>query len=177
MKEYKELIDKAVETGFSHAAPLECTTIKLRTEVRDMCAACHMYDKNWACPPGCGSLDECRVRVGQYKSGLLVQMTAELEDAMDGETMMETEAEHRENFKEFRMYLQELYPDMLALGAGCCSVCKKCSYPDSPCRFPEKAISSMESYGMLITQVCQDNNLPYYYGDLTITYTGCYLLE
>lgn len=177
MKDYKELIKKAEEIGFSHAAPLDSTTIKLRSEVRDMCAACHIYNTNWACPPGCGTLDECRERVGRYKSGLLVQVTAELEDAMDGETMMEAQEDHKEFFKEFRVYLQELYPNMLALGAGCCTVCKKCSYPDEPCRFPEKAISSMESYGMIITDVCQENDLPYYYGDCTITYTGCYLLE
>ena len=48
----------------------------------------------------------------------------ELEDALDGESMMETEARHKEYFVEFEKKLREIYPDMLAIGAGCCTKCK-----------------------------------------------------
>ena len=78
---------------------------------------------------------------------------------------------------EFEKKLREIYPDMLAIGSGCCTKCKVCTYPDAPCRFPKQAFSSMEAYGMLVTQVCQANGLKYYYGDCTIAYTSCYLLE
>ena len=91
--------------------------------------------------------------------------------------MMETEARHKEYFVEFEKKLREIYPDMLAIGAGCCTKCKVCTYPNAPCRFPKQAFSSMEAYGMLVTQVCQANELQYYYGDCTIAYTSCYLLE
>ena len=63
---------------------------------------------------------------------------------------------------------------VLMLGAGGCRICPKCAYPE-PCRFPEKTISSMEAYGLFVTQVCRDNDLKYYYGTRTITYTGCVL--
>ena len=66
---------------------------------------------------------------------------------------------------------------MLPIGAGCCTKCKVCTYPDAPCRFPDQAFSSMEAYGMLVTQVCKANGLEYYYGPCTIAYTSCYLLE
>ena len=113
----------------------------------------------------------------QYKYGIIVQTVGELEDVFDGEGMMETEARHKEYFVEFEKKLREIYPDMLAIGAGCCTKCKVCTYPDAPCRFPKQAFSSMEAYGMLVTQVCQANELQYYYGDCTIAYTSCYLLE
>lgn len=178
MENYAEIIKKAKEYGFSHIGELDCSTIELMQDVRSMCASgkCAKYDTNWACPPACGTIEECKEKVNNFKRGLIVQTTGELEDALDGEAMMETEAKHRENFMKFRSYLEGSYPGMLALGAGCCSQCKTCAYPDDPCRFPEKAISSMEAYGMLVTQVCQKNDIPYYYGDCTITYTSCYLL-
>ena len=81
---------------------------------------------------------------------------------MDVEAMMDTEKTHKEHFAKAREELQKLYPHMLALGAGACTVCKSCAYPDEPCRFPEKAISSMESYGILVNQVCTDNHMKYY---------------
>ena len=35
----------------------------------------------------------------------------------------------------------------------------------------------MEAYGLVVSQVCQDSGLPYYYGPQTITYTACVLID
>ena len=179
MLNYEELLVKAEECGFSHVGKLDASTIELRNEVREMCASnkCTAYGTNWCCPPAIGDLDACREKIGRYKKGILVQTTGELEDELDGETMMETEAEHRKHFETLRDELLKEWPNLLACGAGTCTRCKKCTYPDQPCRFPDNTFASMEAYGMLVTQVCQSNGLPYYYGPLTITYTSCFLLE
>lgn len=179
MIDYKTLEEKGHSFGLTHIAPLDCNTIELLSEVRDMCASdkCGQYGKKWSCPPGCGSLEECEKKIRSYRYGILVQTVGEMEDSMDYDAMMETERLHKEHFLAFDEYLRELYPNRLPLGSGCCTRCKECTYPDAPCRFPEKSMSSMEAYGMLVTQVCQANNLPYYYGPNTISYTSCYLLE
>ena len=173
-----KITELAKAQGFSQAALLDCRTIELKPEVRQMCEAntCHMYGKCWSCPPGCGSLETCREKIAGYRYGVLVQTTGQLEDDLDGETMMETEALHKEHFYGFERILRKQYPDMLAIGAGCCTKCQKCTYPEEPCRFPKEAFSSMEAYGMVVTQICQANGLAYYYGPCTITYTSCYLL-
>ena len=173
-----KITELAKAQGFSQAALLDCRTIELKPEVRQMCEAntCHMYGKCWSCPPGCGSLETCREKIAGYRYGVLVQTTGQLEDDLDGETMMETEALHKEHFYAFERVLRKQYPDMLAIGAGCCPKCAECMYPDEPCRFPKEAFSSMEAYGMVVTQICQANGLAYYYGPCTITYTSCYLL-
>ena len=178
MTDMDKIIERAKKHGFSQASPLNCRTIELKLEVRQMCEAnaCHMYGRCWSCPPGCGSLADCREKIARYQYGLLVQTTGRLEDELDGETMMETEALHKKHFYAFERSLRAEYPDMLAIGAGCCTKCKTCTYPDEPCRFPKEAFSSMEAYGMVVTQICQDNGLSYYYGPCTITYTSCYLL-
>lgn len=165
--------------GFSHVVPLDVKTLRLLPEVRRMCEknSCHMYGKNWSCPPACGTLAECEQKLSGYSRGILVQTVGELEDEFDGEGMMETEARHKETFVRFHDMLKKDFPGLLSIGAGCCTRCKKCSYPDAPCRFPEKQFSSMEAYGMLVTQVCQDNGIAYYYGPGTIAYTSCFLLR
>lgn len=182
VREYQSELDKALQTareaGFSEAAPLDCATIKLLDEVRAMCAAntCGMYGHNWACPPGCGDLEVCRERVSRYRWGILVQTVGDLEDSMDFEAMQETEARHKETFLKVSDALKADYPNLLALGAGCCTICRKCAYPDAPCRFPERCISSMESYGILVSDLCRANGMAYYYGQEKIAYTSCYLL-
>lgn len=179
MPDIEKLLHMAEEAGFAHAAPLDPATIELKDEVRDMCAdnSCGQYDKRWSCPPGCGELTECARRIAGYHTGLLVQTVGELEDSMDVEAMMETEAEHKAHFQSLYAALRREYPDLLALGAGCCTQCPVCSYPDEPCRFPDKMVSSMEAYGMLVLDVCRKNGLTYYYGPNTIAYTSCFLVS
>lgn len=57
------------------------------------------------------------------------------------------------------------------------TICSQCTYPDSPSRFPDKAIPSMEAYGLLVSKVCEKSGLPYYYGPKTLTYTSCVLID
>ncbi|MDO4260917.1 MAG: DUF2284 domain-containing protein [Eubacteriales bacterium] len=178
MGEYENARQLIGEADFDHTACLDCATIRLLPEVRQMCEAntCGQYGRNWACPPGCGSLEECGERIAPYRFGILVQSVGELEDSMDFEGMQETEARHKKAFFAGADLLRERYPKLLCLGAGCCTVCKACSYPDEPCRFPAKRISSLESYGIVVSDLCRANGMDYYYGPNTIAYTGCYLL-
>lgn len=168
------MIEKAANAaGFTHTAPLDPATIELKEPVRQMCAACVRYGNCWSCPPACGSLEECRERVTQYRNGILLQTVGQLEDEFDGEGMMETQQIHKENFQ--RLLKEVGREGLLALGAGSCTVCKTCAYPDAPCRFPDRMVSSMEAYGMEVAAVCRANSMAYYYGPNTIAYTCCLL--
>ncbi|MFV0528568.1 MAG: DUF2284 domain-containing protein [Lachnospiraceae bacterium] len=175
----ERITKEAREYGFTHAHQLDAASIELRQEVRDMCAAntCGQYGTSWSCPPGCGELSECEAKVRKYTTGILVQTVGELEDELDGEGMMEAEARHKKAFLALKDELKKEFPALLPLGAGACRICKTCTYPDAPCRFPDKAVSSMEAFGMLVSQVCTANDVPYYYGRNTIAYTSCFLLE
>ena len=174
-----QLQEMALQAGFSKAVPLDVKTMKVCAEVREMCASgrCQKYGTNWACPPACGTLEECDSRIHAYKRGILVQTIGDLEDEYDGESMMETQNRHKKQFAEFLWAVRTAYPNTLALGAGCCTICSTCSYPTETCRFPEKAFSSLESYGIMVMDLCKANELDYYYGPLHIAYTSCYLLE
>jgi predicted metal-binding protein len=100
-----------------------------------------------------------------------------MEDEFDYETIQTAGAKHKENFTVLVEKLRTRYPDMLPMGAGTCTICEKCTYPDAPCRFPDRSISSMEAYGLWVSKVCELSGVPYNYGKLTLTYTSCYLLK
>lgn len=172
---YEEIQALAEEIGFTHCGPLDPATIELKPQVRDMCATCQMYDKRWSCPPGCGSLETIGEKIHRYSRGILLQSTGEIEDSFDFEAMQEIEAAHKTRFTAIHDALLNREIPHLAMGAGCCTMCKECTYPDKPCRFPEKMVSSMEASGMVVVEVCQANNQPYYYGSETMTYTSCIL--
>ncbi|MDR3149538.1 MAG: DUF2284 domain-containing protein [Oscillospiraceae bacterium] len=175
----EQIISTALEHGFTHAAPFDPSLIDCKIKVREMCEACKAYGTTWICPPACGTIEECSARVGEYTRGVVVQTTGELEDEFDGEGMMETAARHGEHFRECYKALRDNFKGdvMLALGAGGCGRCPKCTYPDEPCRFPDEQQSSMEAYGMLIAEECAKNNIKYYYGKNTLTYVSCFLFK
>ena len=169
-------IEKALELGFSEAAPLDIATLKPMQAVRDMCASdqCRAYGKNWTCPPHCGTLAECEAKIRRYRCGILLQTVGKLEKTIDTKGYRDTERRHLELFRRFCELVRESCPDTLCLGAGGCRICGECAWPD-PCRFPDKACASMEGYGLFVTQVCRDNGVEYYHGEKTVTYTACVL--
>lgn len=176
---FDELYAIAKECGFDAVGPLDPKKLQFLPEVRDMCAAdkCQNYNRSWSCPPACGTLEENKERCQQYSCGILVQTIARMEDEYDIETMANAPKINSENFRKLTDRFYEMGLDMLPMGAGGCTRCEKCTYPDAPCRFPEKLHPSMEASGLLVSQVCIDNDMPYYYGPNTIAYTGCILLK
>ncbi|MDY4144337.1 MAG: DUF2284 domain-containing protein [Oscillospiraceae bacterium] len=54
-------------------------------------------------------------------------------------------------------------------------MCAKCTYPDKPCRYPSKRLSSMEAFGLFVSDICARSGLGYNYGPRTMTYTSCLL--
>ena len=168
----------AQECGFSEAAYVDVPGLSVNEMVRTACAAdkCRTYGKNWTCPPYIGTLDQCREKLHSYERGILLQTVGKLEKTIDTKGYARVEREHLEAFHKFAEKIRERDPDALCLGSGGCRICKECACPE-PCRFPEKACSSMEGYGLFVTQVCRDNGLKYYYGEKTICYCAMVLFD
>lgn len=175
----QQLMTLATEQGFDHTGMMNLPALYFDPAVREMCAAdrCNNYGRCWTCPPGCGTLDEIAEKASRYHRGILLQSTGILEDDFDIDTMFETERLHKKRFLSLVEIIRRDYPDCLPMSSGGCSVCESCTYPDAPCRFPHLAIPSMEAYGLMVSQVCKDSGLPYYYGPKTLTYTACILID
>lgn len=168
----------ALEAGFEATGIADATELRVRPEVRDMCAAdrCQAYGRNWRCPPACGDLDEFAALIAARGRCLVIQTVWELEDEFDFEGMMEAEALHKRRFAAFAERARAVAPDALLLGAGTCTLCPACTCPDEPCRQPGRALTSMEAAGLLVSDVCVAAGTPYNHGRGTIAYTSCALV-
>ena len=145
-----DLLTLAREVGFSQCAAVNMDALDPLEAVRDMCKAdrCGRYGKSWSCPPACSTLEQARAQIKRYSQGILVQSA-----------------------RQARL----LFPHCLPLTAGTCTLCHTCTYPDRPCRHPKQRLSSMEAYGLFVSDVCVRSNLAYNYGPRTLTYTACVL--
>lgn len=179
MDDLELMMQAALDQGFTHAGPMEASTLKFRPEVRQMCAAdrCQMYGRTWACPPGCGSLEDMEERVKGYYRGFIVETVGQLEDDFDYETMLETEKLHNASFQRLIPVVRKIFPRAIPMAAGSCTRCEECTYPDAPCRFPELVWPSMEACGLIVSDVCRDNGMKYNHGKGTICFISCFLTD
>ena len=175
----EDLIRLAAENGFTHAGELEMSSLVFRQDVRDMCSAdkCRSYGRSWSCPPAVGSLERSAEIASKYHRGIIVQTTGQMRREIDYHTIFKVNDQHVRNFAALSRQVRTLFPGCLPMGAGACSICRQCTYPDRPCRQPDKLIISMEAYGLLVNDVCKASGLEYNYGDKTVTFTSCILID
>jgi predicted metal-binding protein len=100
-----------------------------------------------------------------------------MEDDFDFETMEEAGERQKQRVLDLVEAIDEagLSADTMVLSAGTCTLCKTCSYPDAPCRFPDKRLVSMEAAGLVVSEVCTKADIPYNHGPQTMCYSGCVL--
>lgn len=171
---YKKIID----TFFDHSKTVPASKIPFDSEVRKLCEQnmCGKYGTCWTCPPAAGSMETLRQRLEGFNGVIIFYKVYELEDSFDWEGMMNSVQDFQSDiFKaQKKIGKTDSRSDCLILGAGACLICDECTYPESkPCRFPEKAIYSVESFGIDAMKMMQDNDLKYNNGPNTVTYIGC----
>ena len=118
---------------------------------------CGNFGKNHACPPKAGSEEERIARVKKYDDGYLVNIVLSIknrEDMMNSGVL----------FNEATSKLSKLFEndDVFVMGAGPCTICKKCSALDEePCRFQEKIQYSMEGSGIDVMRMSMNFKMTY----------------
>ena len=171
------LSDVIQAQGFDCVGDCPAGGLQVREEVRSMCASgkCHIYGTSWACPPACGDIYDFEKQMHGYETCTVVQTVSDLEDEFDGEGMMEAAETHKERIASLIEALDEagLSAQAMVLSAGTCTICPKCTYPDAPCRFPDKRLVSMEAAGLYVSEVCVQAGIPYNHGANTIAYSSC----
>ena len=169
----------AEEQGFDCMGTCSAKDLMARDEVRSMCAAntCQMFEHSWACPPACGAIEDFQKLINGYEHCLVVQTVAQMEDDFDVETLEEAGDLQKKRVLDLVEAIDAagLSAETEVLSAGTCTLCKTCSYPDEPCRFPAKRLVSMEAAGLVVSEVCTLANIPYNHGPQTIAYSGCVL--
>lgn len=146
--------------------------------VIDACKAnmCGKYGTCWTCPPGVGTLDELEKKIKSYKTAVVFTCKYDLEDCFDFEGMVEGQKSAKRVLYSITEELKTAGETFFALGCEGCGICEKCTYPDAPCRFPEKAIASVEAFGINVVELARNIGINYNNGVNTVTYFCIILL-
>ena len=139
--------------------------------VRYICETeCGQYGKSWACPPGVGTLEECRERCMQYPNTLLITTMNEVEDISDLHATLATRAPHEEVTRQVNALVKAQGLETFPLSTESCAICAKCAYPDAPCRHPDRMFPSVESHGILVTDIAERYGIDFQAGGNIVTW-------
>lgn len=138
--------------------------------VRTICEMeCPQYGKSWSCPPAVGTIDECRERCTKYKNAFIFSTISEVKDITDMDESLSTRWEHIQIVDDIHKSIFK-NQDVLILTAESCAICDKCSYPNESCRHPERMYPCIESQTIMVTEICENNNMSFINGYNTITW-------
>ena len=178
---FDRLADLAVSLGAFRASVIPVADIETDASFRDMCAAnvCGNYGRNWMCPPDAGEIHDLMAALKTYSYALVYQTVSELEDSYDFEGMMDAGVAHNRLMVEMRRGIEGLnLSRVLHLGAGGCRMCEVCAKrTGEPCRHPDLAVASLETYGVNVSKLAPAAGMKYINGKDTVTYFGAVLFD
>ena len=91
MESLDTIFELCKEAGVHEQAVIPVEKIKFSDEVRHLCEVnyCGSYGKTWACPPGVGSVEECREKCMAFTQVYIFTTWHPLEDSLDLDGMQE----------------------------------------------------------------------------------------
>lgn len=170
-----------LESGAFKVGVVPVAKINCEPGFRKLCEsnACGMFGKSWMCPPYVGDVNELIASLKGYHCAVVFQTVDELEDSYDFEGMMDAGKRMNGLLANIRQELKARGESTyLLLGAGGCRICERCAkLEDKPCRFPQDAIASLESYGINVSALAPQAGMKYINGADTVTYFGAIFLH
>ena len=132
---------------------------------------CPMCGKTWACPPAVGSVEQCEKKCLSYKDCLMIATIVEVSDIADIDETLATRPEHEQITAEVRELMRSQGVEPYILSTEACAACERCAYLDGePCRFPERMHPCIESHGINVIPVLEENGLDFQYGGNIVTW-------
>ncbi len=149
-------------------------SLEFNDRIRWICQhECPMYGRSWACPPGVGSVPECKARCLSYRHCLLISTITEVADITDLEETLATRPDHEAVTNEVRDILRELGEEPYVLSTEACTVCERCAILDGePCRLPQRMHPCVESQGINVVPVLESLGLSFQFGANVVTWVS-----
>ncbi len=179
----KRIREAALSQGFCQAEYLEMKDVKFYREFRKVCEdnGCGRYGKSWVCPPAFGSFEDGKSKILSYSNFLLFTKKYDIEGSFDYDGMMDGMRDFRRSIPAIESFAKDAVSGengnrgVFVLSVGSCGLCRECTYPDSPCRYPELLHHPLEGYGLNVGELAQTCGIRYNNGPGTVTYFGTLL--
>ena len=164
-----------LDFGAAKAEEIPVYKLALQPDLHDYCRqnSCGRYGRNYSCPPHIGEAADLIAELKSFNLAVIWQNIYTLEDSFDFEGMIDGQAKHNAMAQDIArlVYAKLGRENALMLSAGGCSICEICGInTNQPCRDANNTFSSLEAYGVNVSQISEVSSLKYINGANTVTY-------
>ena len=125
-----------------------------------------------------GTVEACRPPFPEYNRCLVISTVTEVADIADIDETLSTRADHEQITDQVADLLRECGAKPFVLSTESCAICPRCAILDGkPCRFPEKMHPCVESQGINVIPVLEENGLDFQYGQNIVTWISMLLYK
>lgn len=134
---------------------------------------CPMYNRTWACPPAVGAVESCKEKCLGYEHCLMIATVTEVNDITDINETLATRPEHEKITNQVRDLMREQGIRPYILSTEACTVCQRCAWLDGlPCRLPGKMHPCVESHGINLIPMLEQNGIRFQFGSNVVTWVS-----
>lgn len=145
---------------------IQTEDITFSDKVRTICKKeCPRYGTSWSCPPAVGTVEKCEQRCREYPQALFFSSVADVKNGASFKEILDTQREHEKMTQIIENYLKDQALLVYTLSTESCSVCEKCTYPRGGCLHPELMHPCIESHGIVVHHLIEQNLMDYYLGE------------
>ena len=172
MMDMNLLEEKLAELPLYIYASIDPKKLEFSDRIRWICEhECPMYGKSWACPPAVGTVTYCKAQCRKYENCLMISTITEVNDIADMEETLATRPGHEAVTNQVAALMKELGAKPYVLSTEACTVCEKCAWVEGkPCRYPEKMHPCVESHGINVIPVLEEQGLQFQFGENVVTW-------
>ena len=160
--------------GYFHIDP---KSLEFSDRIRWICEnECPMHSKTWACPPGVGSVTHCKAKCLSYEHCLMIATIVEVADIANMEETLATRPDHENITNQVRDLMREQNVEPYVLSTEACTICERCAWLDGlPCREPDRMHPCVESHGINLVPVLEENGMEFQFGSNVVTWVSLLL--
>ena len=156
------ILQEAFHAGILDAGVIKTRDLNFYEDVRAHCSReCRFYGLTWACPPHIGTLEECREKIARFDKMLLISSPFMLADMMDFTEIDYTASDFQRIVRDMCRRIRPIVDDFFVLRNETCFLCKKCTCPDEPCRYPGDVWPPLESFGLRVSELAELAGVPF----------------
>lgn len=154
---HMELIKMAEAEGIL-AAVIPTADIPVNDAFRKFCEdnLCGRYNASYACPPGCGTVEEVKQQLLAADKALVLEKIYEIGSYENIPAVMESEKDLNAVALDLAEKLRADGFRCFYLGYGGCPLCNPCKHGEGkPCAFPDRKVSCLSAYCVDVAELAK----------------------
>ena len=176
----KTITDFAISLGFNKVEIIDVSSIEFDPVFQEYCKQnlCGNYNKNYSCPPTCGTAKEMIEKVLSYKNAIVLEKRFIIDDLKDSNKIKELQIQHNKSMFEVKELFNKNNISTLLIGASHCTHCNPCKLQtNQPCSFINLRFSCMSAYCIHVKKLADKCNMNYEYKENTLSLYGMLLFN